>query len=277
MKDARRAAAPPVAKALDTLLDGSREELKAHFPLPPRRQRPGPAPRKLRPGGVAAGMLAALSLWLLDPVYQQESYASSTSARREVVLADGTLLALDLGSEVSVRWRLRTRQVELLAGRALFSVAPAWLRPFDVAADTVRIRVLGTRFDVRRGAGQIAVNVAEGRVSVADQSAALQLTAGQRVVRQDGRLGPIETIVPDAALAWRDGRVHFERTPLEQALAEFQPPPAQAVRTVGGARQLAVSGVFDSARADDFLALLPEILPVALVTAADGALEIRKK
>jgi transmembrane sensor len=278
VKDDRKPAAGNAERAdLDSLLSSSRDLLKARFPLPARRQRPASPPRRMRRAALAAGLLAAFAVWLADPVYRQEDYASSATARQPVMLADGTRLDLDVASRVTMRWSLRTRQAELTAGRVLFSVAPARLRPFEVTADTLRIRVVGTQFDVRRQDHDVTVNVAEGRVAVQGADAALELTAGQRFASRAGQLGPIGAVTPEAVLAWRDGRVLFERTPLAQALAELQAYVGQPVRAVGPAQALEVSGLFDSARADDFVATLPEILPVFISRAADGALEIRKK
>lgn len=278
MKENRRSVpARSAPKDLDTLLNSSLEDLKIHFPLPPRRQHPASAARKTSLAAIGACLLATFSLWLIDPVYQQENYATSPTSRQQIQLADGTRLDLDAGSHLTIRWGLRTRQAELHSGRVLFSVSPAWLRPFEVSADGVHIRVLGTQFNVRRQAERVAVNVAEGKVAVHDGGSVLHLTAGQRVTRQGGQLGAIETIAPEAVRDWRDGRIHLERTSLAEALAEFQPWLRQEARAVGTAQQLTVSGVFDSARADDFLDLLPEILPVIVVKAADGAQEIHKK
>lgn len=278
MKNDSKPAAGDAERAdLDSLLSGSRDLLKARFPLPARRQRLASTPRRIRRAALATGLLAAFAVWLADPVYRQEDYASSASTRQPVMLADGTRLDLDVDSRVTVRWGLRTRRAKLTVGRVLFSVAPAWLRPFEVTADTLRIRVVGTQFDVRRQDHEVTVSVAEGRVAVHGADAALELTAGQRVASRAGQLGPIGAVAPEAVLAWRNGRLHFERTPLAQALAELQAYLGQPVRAVGPAQGLEVSGLFDSARADDFVATLPEILPIIVSRAADGALEIRKK
>lgn len=262
---------------VDLLLSGGREQLKALFPMPPRRPRLARVPRKSRRIALAVGLLAVASAWLIDPAYRQESYASPAEARQQLMLADGTRVDLDVDSRIRVHWHLRSRQVELLAGRALFSVSPAWVRPFEVAADTFRVRVLGTRFEVRRQGSDVEVKVAEGRVSVRGETAERELVAGQRIAGRSGRLGPVEAVSPEAVLAWREGRLLFDRTPLSEVLGELQPYAGQRLRAVGPAGALEVSGVADSARAADFLAMLPEIVPVVAERAADGVLELRRK
>lgn len=276
-KAARNDVAQPDDPPVEALISSSRDALKSRFPLPPRRSRPGSANRKIRSAGIAACLLGAFALWQLDPAYHHESYASLPDSIREVLLTDGTRLDLDYSSSVTVRWRLRTREVELHTGRVLFSVAPTQLRPFEVLADDIKVRVLGTRFDVRRQTGDVSVNVAEGLVSVQANQSAQQLKAGQGISRVAGEMGSIKAIEPESVLGWREGRVYFADTPLADALAEFQPQLQQPVRVLGTARTLAVSGVFDSKKGDDFVALLPEILPVSIKPRADGSLEIRTR
>lgn len=276
-EDARTNTERPDEHPIEAIIGSRRDDLKSRFPVPPRRSRPSSATRKIRQASIASCLLGALALWLLDPVYQQENYASSSDSRQKVMLADGTRLDLDHASSLTVRWRLRTREVELHTGRVLFSVAPTRLRPFEVLADDVKVRVLGTRFDVRRQAEDVTVKVAEGLVSVQDSKTENKLTAGQGISRLAGKLNTIEMIAPESVLGWHEGRLYFSDTPLVEALAEFQPQLQQPVRVLGKAQKLAVSGVFDSAQGSDFLALLPEILPVYIKQQADGSLEIRQK
>ena len=56
----------------------------------------------------------------------------------------------------------------LLAGRALFEIAPARWRPFYVDAGDARVRVVGTVFDVGRGDNGVAVTVVKGLVTVTE-------------------------------------------------------------------------------------------------------------
>ncbi len=276
-KAPRNDVAQPDEPPVEALISSSREALKSHFPLPPRRSRPISANRKTRPASIAACLLGACALWLLDPTYHHERFASLPDSRQEILLSDGTRLDLDYSSTVTVRWRLRTREVELHTGRVLFSVAPTRLRPFEVLADDIKVRVLGTRFDVRRQTGDVTVNVAEGLVSVQAKQTAHELKAGQGISRLAGELSRIQAIEPDSVLGWREGRLYFADTPLVDALAEFHPQLQHPVRILGTAKTLAVSGVFDSQKGEDFLALLPEILPISIKPQADGSLEIRAK
>lgn len=259
-------------------IEAGRDLLKTLFPLPPprskRRRRPAKAGQRLL-GALAVAALAG-GLWWLDPVYRQEHYATAVGERREVLLADGSSLTLDTASRVDIAWGLRSRQATLAAGRALFAVAPASYRPFEVAAGDSRVRVVGTVFEVRRDEHQVAVSVIEGKVRVGLRQApeALLLTRGERVINRGGELGPVQAGDTEAA-AWAAGQLVFERTPLREALAELQRYREQPIRlhgeAVGG---LEISGVFDTARSEQLLNQLPAILPLRVIRLADGSVEI---
>ena len=144
-------------------------------------------------------------------------------------------------------------------------------------AGPLRITVVGTRFSVRYTPGVpsrdgVQVAVEEGRVRVArdEHSAAggagVELLAGQQVASDmTGLLGAVSA-VPAAGIApWRESRVSFDDTPLDQALAEFGRYGAVhlTVREPAVAA-LRVTGTFDPRRPGNFARLLPQVLPVRL-------------
>jgi len=72
-------------------------------------------------------------------------------------------------------------------GEAFFSVAHDTSRPFFVTVGDVQVRVVGTKFDVKRGVDAVHIGVAEGVVEVrrpdgaAKEQEPQRLTAGQEV------------------------------------------------------------------------------------------------
>lgn len=260
-------------------IEAGRDLLKSLFPLPPPR-----AKRQRRPAGEGRRRFGTLAiaalvcgLWWLDPAYRQEHHATLVGERREVLLADGSRLILDTASRVDIAWRLRSRQATLAAGRVQFSVAPATYRPFEVAAGDSQVRVVGTVFDVRRDESRVAVSVIEGRVRVSLRQApeVVLLKGGEQVVNRGAELGPVQPSDPEAVAAWTTGQLVFERTPLREALAEFQRYRTRPIRlhgeVVGG---LEISGVFDTARSEQLIDLLPTILPLRVIRLADGSVDI---
>lgn len=275
-------ALPASASDLDDALAAERAALKALFPLPPpgRRSARGAAeaPRTRAAGALALAAVALLGggLYWLDPAYRSEQYASAVGERRGIQLADGSRIDLNAATRIDVSWHLRSRRVVLHDGQALFAVAPASYRPFEVQAGDTHIRVVGTVFDVRKNADTVVVSVLEGRVRVGtSQRTPTLLGAAEGIASVHGELGPARHIDPQAATAWRSGRLVFERTPLAEALRDIQRYRDAPIRLHGERLAgLELSGVFDSARIDQLLDLLPTVLPLSLTRQPDGSVDL---
>lgn len=223
--------------------------------------------------------------WQAQPVFT-ETYATARGQLLDVTLPDGSLLKLDTATRAEVTLYRDRRLVRLAEGQAMFTVTPDASRPFDVLTGRMQVTVVGTRFSVRNtrsGLHQdgVGVQVEEGRVRVTmleqGQSAAapVLLTAGQYVQSAaDGRLQAVQQQSSSGAMSWREGRVDFERTPLAQALAEFERYTATGLVIRDPAvAALRVNGSFDLRQAEAFSKTLPLVLPVQL-RVRDGQTEI---
>ena len=190
-------------------------------------------PRRRASGAVASlavaasvalvGMLALFwqpDRWLDD---LQADYYTAPGELRTVTLADGSEVQLDGNSAIDVALSDRGREVRLRRGAAFFHVSHNG-QPFVVHAGHGEVRVLGTRFDVRREATSTQVTVEEGKVAVTPQAgrAPMLLTAAQRVEYHNGDAGALETVNPQQAFGWRQGQISFRRQPLADALAVVQ-------------------------------------------------------
>jgi transmembrane sensor len=134
----------------------------------------GPAPpvpfssrRRLRLYALAASFTAIViaAAWPLINLRGQ-TIQTERGERREVALADGSVIAVDPETRLRVRFEEHTRRVFLDRGRALFRVAKNPDRPFLVQADGTTVRAVGTAFGVERQKQGIMVTVAEGKVAV---------------------------------------------------------------------------------------------------------------
>ncbi|RYF27114.1 MAG: hypothetical protein EOO33_05555 [Comamonadaceae bacterium] len=273
----------------DTALQAERSALRALFPLPaPRAQARRGAPARVRNAGLALAVVAtavAAIVWA-DPAWRTELHATAVGEQRTVALADGSRLTLDTATGVRVRWHLRSRQVELLQGRARFDVAHSTLRPLQVAAGSVQVRVVGTVFDVQRAPhGQVRVAVLQGRVQVRDLAragAGWTLDPGERLLAGGAHAAapePFDLGPPHGStLGWAQGRLVFDRTPLRDALAEVQRYRAAPIRLHDDGRlaQQTVSGVFQSARTDQLLDLLPQVVGARVQHRPDGSVDVSR-
>lgn len=237
-----------------------------------------------------AGGYGAWNAWQRQPLYSAE-HATARGQQRQVQLPDGSVMRLDTLTHTDVALYRQRREVRLSEGQAVFQVTHDTSRPFQVLAGPLRITVVGTRFSVRYTAGtpgqsDVRVAVEEGRVRVepieppASPDGAVkqrvELSAGEQIASDaHGGLGAISA-VPDTGIApWRNNRVSFDNTPLDQALAEFERYGATRLRVQDPAvAALRLTGTFDPLHLDNFVRALPQVLPVRLVpdpTAQAGA------
>lgn len=176
-------------------------------------------------GAMAASVAAAVgAAWWLDA---RSTFATRLGEIRRVPLADGSVMTINSGSELTVRMARGSREVEIAQGEAWFDVAKDAARPFTVAAGKVRARAVGTAFSVRRRETGVEVLVTEGVVeswSEGDESLRLRLVAGERALLSDTAVVHHESArasAVDRTLAWRSGMIDLNGTSLSEAADEF--------------------------------------------------------
>lgn len=205
------------------------EGLPAADGLAPAKVVAFPRVRRLRRAfAIAAVAVAACVALYLAPLLQlrlQADHMTSVAELRDVSLDDGSVVQLDAGSAIAVRYAAARREVVLLAGRAFFDVVPARDRPFVVVADDVTVTVTGTAFDVRSGSDGVSVAVQSGTVEIGlDGGArpAATLTRGQRlsVGRLAGQVVKSE-IAPDDVASWRERRLVVDGVTLAEVVEEL--------------------------------------------------------
>lgn len=171
----------------------------------------------------AATVLVTGGLVLEHRGFFGKTYTTKTGEQYIVTFADGSVAHLN--TRTQIRWRDtdKQRRVELLAGEALFDVVHDEERPFTVALDGSEVRVLGTRFNVRRkNAEEVVVTVLEGTVEVRgfgesgdDPEWVRRISANEQMgYRPIGLVGEPRTTDAVATAKWRDGI--------------YQPPPGGA-------------------------------------------------
>jgi transmembrane sensor len=243
----------------------------------------------LRPAALAFACVALLAagagwkLWQAMPAFS-ESYASERGQRRDITLPDGSQLTLDTSTRVEVALYRDRREVRLMQGQAMFSVARDTTRPFSVLAGPARVTVLGTRFSVRcaacdQSAADVNVEVEQGHVRVAAPPRVAELRAGQTVqVYAAGGLGAVASINPASIAPWRKGLIRFTSTPLAEALREFERyAPVKLLIRDPEVAAMPIGGSYQALQPAAFVQVLPHILPVRLIQRPDGVTEVVRK
>ncbi|OAI11867.1 MULTISPECIES: FecR family protein [Methylomonas] len=213
---------------------------------------------------LACGLLGGA--WWQHASAPQETYQTGIGERRTVVLGDGSSIQLNTATRLSVRMSWLRREVELQQGEALFDVAHRNWQPFGVAVGGIRISDIGTVFNVRRSAAGTAVAVLEGEVELRKESSWIgqNLRAGfSRQIDANGRWLPIQPATRERSLAWTDGQLWFDHTPLADVTAELERyHPVHFVLAAPELARQTVSGRFDADDLKPFLLALEKILPV---------------
>lgn len=209
------------------------------------RRLPAPRPHLAsrsasRRGLIAAGGLAAAATVALavlpsglfsDPT---QTFTTAKGEHRTVTLADGTKVDLNAGTRMTVTLARHERRVSLPEGQAVFDVAADHSRPFLIAAGDRTVRVVGTRFDVRRREGQLSVTVDRGVVEVRPnedaRGRAFRLRPGQRLDHTQGEAeAHVRAVEPADVFAWRTGRLIYRDQPLGDVVADLNQQYARQI------------------------------------------------
>lgn len=232
------------------------------------------APKPERTHARRAVLAAAVTALLLGGVWSYRPYpiaglfadaATAPGVTRTMTLADGSRIALNGATAIDVRMNGDVREVELLAGEAMFEVTHDAGRPFTVSAGGARVTVTGTRFTVRKIGDRITMMLAEGSVTASSSGDPSEINArpGQRVEWEEGHM--TSSAVPIAQIgAWRGGRMVFLSRSLAEVLDELSLYRSGRIAMIGDVGRLRVTGAFDTARPEQLLASLPESLPVTV-------------
>lgn len=211
--------------------------------------------------GAATAAVVMLALWLAP---QQsidspdlQTFRTSVGEQATYTLSDGTSVALNTNSQLSVHYSDSRRAITLIRGEANFDVAKNPERPFVVYAGEGMLWAVGTAFNVRHTTSGVDVTVTEGTVKVfsdirEEQDSALSqadtgkastgiaggrapengpdplprealLQAGQAIhyTRVIEAVEPVVEEEMERKLAWHKGALIFRGEKLQQAVDEI--------------------------------------------------------
>lgn len=191
---------------------------------------------------VAVAGVVGWRTWQANYAGYQLAASTDVGGLREIGLPDGSRVQLNTDSAVSISYSRQERRIELTRGEAHFAVARNRQRPFVVSAAGVRVRAVGTAFDVRLREQAVEVLVTEGRVRLASaaepavtatalvHAETTEVSAGERAIvpirRPDAvpAAQVVEAVPATAlrqALSWQEKRLDFDGTPLGEMVAEI--------------------------------------------------------
>jgi transmembrane sensor len=241
----------------------------------------------------ATAVLAVLLAWWYATLPESQHYVTGLGEQRRLVLDDGSIVDMNTQSELTVRLSDSQRQVLLLRGEALFTVAKDPDRPFIVTSQHVAVRALGTQFNIYEQEDRVLVTVLEGRVrvaSLAGESAtertavsgsgspqSVELDAGDAAeVRPGAPIRKTIQVNTERALAWTERRLIFDNESLSVIAAEFNRYNSrQLVIQDAGLATKRISAVFDAHRPDTLVRFLAQNEDVQIDEASPSQVVIK--
>lgn len=220
---------------------------------------------------VGAGTWFTLTRWGVSTTV----YSTLPGERREVVLADGSHVALNGGTEIEVRLESRRRRIDLRRGEVLVTAAHDAQRPLQVTTGGSQVTAIGTRFQVRNEAQNVTVTLLEGRIAVdrRDSDEHVLLGPGEQVRFGTAQVRMLRRMVdPLVVSSWSEGRLRFHGTPLSEAVDEINRYSAVQIRLADPAlAQVPISGTFALGDSASVVAAIQALFGAQVIddTAAD--------
>ncbi|NOZ66037.1 MAG: DUF4880 domain-containing protein [Alphaproteobacteria bacterium] len=188
------------------------------------KQTPTPAKRKWSPRLIAASvafLIISFAAVQYGAVFMMDSRTTKVGELADIILEDGSHLAMNTNSEIRIDLQKDKRIVYLDRGEVFFEVARDETRPFFVETSGGLVRVLGTKFNIRRKGNSSDVTVLEGSVGVMDYG---HIKGDEATMTMDATLSPNQKFIlgndavanvaipvsAAAVLAWRDRKLVYD-------------------------------------------------------------------
>jgi transmembrane sensor len=159
-----------------------------------------------------------------SPLITYNTVSTPNGGQYQVILPDGTKVWLDAASSLKfpTAFAGNERTVEL-SGEAYFEVTKNAAMPFNVKVNNMRVRVLGTHFNIMAYANEanIKTTLLEGSVQLTSGNKSNVLKPGQQgVVAKDGQI-EVRNVDTEQAIAWKNGFFEFDRSNIQEIMNQL--------------------------------------------------------
>ena len=257
--------------------------------VPLQRPKVGrPVLQRLLRYGVAAIILLAVGIGIYNFLSQNKSVfkagsntiaiLNKTRQVRKHTFPDGSEAWLNPGTRITYAkedFKADSREVSL-EGEAFFEVTHDASRPFFVHGESVKVKVLGTSFNVRanKGEAEYEVSVVTGKVSVtADKGREVMLLPHQQAVFKVASGELVSEAVPDVAEKaplWQPVSLTFSDARLGEVVQRLEEKFDVKIRlanpNLGNCR---VKATFDQNRLSEILEMTMQIVDASYVMQND--------
>jgi ferric-dicitrate binding protein FerR (iron transport regulator) len=150
--------------------------------------------------------------------------------RSQIVLPDGSLVWLNSDSKLSYAEdfsNVENRNIKL-EGEAYFDVKHNSEKPFVVSINDIKVKVLGTRFNIRgfNENNEINTLLVSGKVAISNQTNSIkkQLSPGSMGIysKKEKKLEIKSGIDIEKNISWKNGKLIFDNEPLLTLVKELE-------------------------------------------------------
>ncbi len=142
-----------------------------------------------------------------------------------LVLADGSLVWLNAASSVTFPTAFigKERKVNI-TGEAYFEVTKNAEMPFYVTNNDLRIKVIGTHFNVNTYTDEndLKVTLLEGSVTISNGVKEQLLSPGQQAKLNNKSIKVITSVDLDEVMAWKNEQFYFSGTDIETIMRQLE-------------------------------------------------------
>lgn len=155
-------------------------------------------------------------------------FSTQEGERANITLPDGTQVTLNTNTFMTYspgEFNYKERNIQF-NGEAYFDVATNPSIPFIIHTKDLRIKVLGTKFNLHAYSGNntMSLTLEEGHVLLSSRKEEKELFPNQKAILDchNGRISIIKEEVPENASAWRNGELAFSNQELQQVLSDLE-------------------------------------------------------
>ncbi|WP_394750172.1 FecR family protein [Spongiimicrobium salis] len=188
--------------------------------------------------------------------------------KKEITLPDGSVVLLNVDSELTYPKKFRDDIREItLVGEGFFDIAHNKEKPFIVNVNDMKVKVLGTSFNVKSYPNdeKVETTLVTGKVElIREKESPVILEPSQKAVlhKSDENL-EIEKVETSEVTAWREGKLVFNKTSMEQVIRDLE-RKYNTNFTINSPdlHEYKYTGTFDNLTLDEVLKLLTISSPI---------------
>lgn len=177
-------------------------------------------------------VVGLLSLVLLNTQSAPENslvrFKVPLGSRSEVLLADGSRVVLNSGSEISYPTTFNSKQREVsLTGEAFFKVKSDKSHPFIVKTSDFNVHVTGTEFNVcsYNDNSYSSLTLVKGKVGIQfpDEGGQVDVSPGEQFkLNKENRKYQLAESEVETTIAWKDGEFRFKEIAFPELIKRLE-------------------------------------------------------